>query len=187
MQNSNQEKGKFFSGWKVTVRDIALIGMMIAIIEVSKRALDFLPNVELVTFWIIMFTLFLGKKAMYGVFGFVLIEGMIYGIHVWWIMYLYIWPALVVITLLFRKNESTWLWAIISGLYGLLFGAACSIPYIFIGAVDDGILGGLYMAFTWWIAGIPWDLVHGIANFVLMLVLHKPIRTIMKKIKFSTE
>lgn len=104
MQNSNQEKGKFFSGWKVTVRDIALIGMMIAIIEVSKRALDFLPNVELVTFWIIMFTLFLGKKAMYGVFGFVLIEGMIYGIHVWWIMYLYIWPALVVITLLFRKN-----------------------------------------------------------------------------------
>ncbi len=170
---------------KITVQDIALIGMMIAVLEVSKRALDFLPNVEPVTFWIIMFTLFLGKKAIFGVVGFVLIEGMVFGIHVWWIMYLYLWPALVLITLLLRKNESAVLWAVVSGIFGLLFGAAGSLPYIFIGSVDGGISGGLTMAFTWWIAGIPWDLVHGIANFVIMLVLYKPVRAVMRKVKLT--
>ncbi|MBQ7954906.1 MAG: hypothetical protein IJ282_04095 [Lachnospiraceae bacterium] len=174
------KKRQFFAGWEVTPKDIALIGMMIAVIEVCKRALDFLPNVELVTFWVIMFTLFLGKKAVYGVIGFVLIEGLVFGFHVWWIMYLYIWPALVVITLIFRKNESALFWAIISGLFGFLFGAAGSIPYIFIGTMDGGLGNGFYTAFSWWITGIPWDFIHGIANFVIMLVLYMPIRKVMK-------
>ena len=186
MQRENSSKKKnIFHGLKLTVRDIALIGMMIAILEVCKRAMDFLPNVELVTFWITMFTLFLGKKAVYGVLGFVLIEGLVFGFHVWWIMYLYLWPLLVLVTLLFRKNESGILWAVVSGIFGLVFGLAGSLPYIFIGAVDSGISGGLYMAFSWWIAGIPWDLVHGIANFIVMLILYKPISGIMKKLKFS--
>ena len=38
---------------KLTVRDITLIGMMVAVIEVCKAALGFLPNIELTTFWII--------------------------------------------------------------------------------------------------------------------------------------
>ena len=186
MQREQSSKRKnIFHGFKLTVRDIALIGMMIAILEVCKRAMDFLPNVELVTFWIIMFTLFLGKKAVYGVLGFVLIEGLVFGFHVWWIMYLYLWPLLVLVTLLFRKNESGILWAVVSGIFGLVFGLAGSLPYIFIGAVDGGISGGLYMAFSWWIAGIPWDLVHGIANFIVMLILYKPISEVMKKLKFS--
>ena len=64
MQREQSSKRKnIFHGFKLTVKDIALIGMMIALLEVCKRAMDFLPNVELVTFWIIMFTLFLGKKG----------------------------------------------------------------------------------------------------------------------------
>lgn len=161
---------------KISVRDIALVGMMIAIIEVSKRALDFVPNIELVTFWIIMFTLFLGKKTILAVYGFVMIEGFVYGIHTWWFMYLYIWPLLMLITWLLRRNESAVLWAIVAGIYGLLFGAFCSVPYIVIGAVDGGIRSGLYAGFTWWIAGIPWDIIHGAANFVIMLVLYHPVR-----------
>ncbi len=184
-KEKSSEKKNIFHEMKLTVRDIALIGMMIAILEVCKRMLDFLPNIELITFWIIMFTLFLGKKAIYGVLGFVLIEGMIFGFHVWWIMYLYLWPSLVLVALIFRKNESGILWAVISGIFGLLFGLAGSIPYIFIGAVDGGISGGLYMAFTWWIAGIPWDLIHGIVNFAIMLVLYKPVRAVMKKVEKS--
>lgn len=166
---------------KLKVKDITLIGMMIAIIEVSKRALDFLPNIELVTFWIIMFTLFLGKKTIYAVCGFTLIEGLIYGFHIWWIMYLYIWPILVLVTWLFKKNESPVMWAIISGIFGMLFGAFGSLPYIVIGAVDGGIVHGLYTAATWWVAGILWDVVHGIANFIIMLVLYYPISLAMKK------
>ena len=61
----------------------------------------------------------------------------------------------------------------ISGIFGLSFGLLCAIPYIF--------TSGIYGAFTWWVAGIPFDLIHGIANFVIMLVLHKPMKTVMAK------
>ncbi|MGN1147062.1 MAG: hypothetical protein ACI4TB_01485 [Lachnospiraceae bacterium] len=168
---------------KLSVQDIALIGMMTAVIEVSKLALSFLPNVELVTFWIIMFTLFFGPKVIYSILVFILIEISIYGIQTWVIMYLYIWPALALLVYLFRKNNSIWFYSILSGLYGLLFGAFCSIPYIVIGSVGGGIRSGLLMAFNWWVAGIPFDILHGISNFALMLVLYVPVRELLNLLR----
>ena len=49
-----------------SIRDIAQIGMMIAVIEVCKFALSGIPNVELTSFWLIMFTLFFGWKIIVG-------------------------------------------------------------------------------------------------------------------------
>ena len=157
--------------------------MMVAVIEVCKAALSFLPNIELTTFWLILFTLFFGRKIVLVVPVFILIEGSIYGFNTWWIMYLYTWPLLVLLTWVFRKQKSVWFWSILSGMYGLFFGLLCSILYVVIGAVDGGIRSGLYAGFTWWVAGIPWDIVHCIGNFVLMLVLYLPVRTLMEKIK----
>ena len=167
----------------LAIKDITLIGMMVAVIEVCKVALAWAPNVELTTFWLIMFTLFFGTKIVYVVPVFILIEGTMYGVQIWWIMYLYTWPLLVLITWIFRRQQSVWFWCILSSVFGLSFGALCSLPYIVIGAVDGGFLNGLYAGFTWWVSGIPWDIVHGIANFVLMLVLYKPVSLIMKKVK----
>lgn len=165
----------------LTIKEITLIGMMIAVLEVCKFAMAGFPNIELTTFWIILFTLFFGKRVLFVIPAFILIEGMMYGIHLWWVMYLYAWPLLALLTHIFRKQESIWFWSFLSGMFGLLFGFLCSLPYVAIGTVDGGIRNGLYMAFTWWVAGIPWDIVHGVANFVIMAVLYTPIRTIMKK------
>ncbi len=167
---------------RFSVKDMAQIGIMVAIIEVSKMALSFLPNVELTSFWLIMFTLFFGWKIILLVPVFVFLEGAIYGIHLWWIMYLYVWPLLILLTRIFRKNDSAIFWAILSGIFGLLFGALCSIPYFFIGWSAGTIATGIQTAFTWWIAGIPWDFVHCIGNFTLMLFLYRPIRYAMKKV-----
>lgn len=167
----------------LTTHDIALIGMMIAVIEVSKQVLSFLPNVELTTFWIILFTLYFGKRIFFVIPAFVLIEGFIYGIHIWWIMYLYTWPILACVIRLVRKSTSVWTYSIISGLFGLLFGFLCSFPYFFIGAAQATPADGLHMAFAWWVSGIPWDLVHGCSNFILMLVLYKPVTQMMKRIQ----
>ena len=168
---------------KISVKDICLIGIMVAIIEVCKVTLTFLPNIELTTFWLIMFTLFFGKKVAFMVPVFILLEGCMYGFGSWWIMYLYAWPLLVLVTWLFRKQESVWFWSILSGAFGLSFGFLCSFPYYIMGAWDGGIRSGLYAGFTWWVAGIPWDIVHCIGNFVLMTVLHIPVRKIMNQIK----
>lgn len=167
---------------KITIRDICLIGMMVAVIEVCKVALSALPNIELTSFWLILFTLFFGRKIMLVVPVFILIEGSIYGFNIWWIMYLYSWPLLVLLTWAFRKQQSVWFWSMLSGLFGLSFGILCAIPYVVIGAADGGILNGLYAGFTWWIAGIPWDIVHCVSNFVLMMVLYHPVRRLMQKV-----
>lgn len=166
---------------RVSIKDIAMIGMMVAVIEVCKAALSFLPNIELTTFWIIMFTLLFGRKSALVVPVFILIEGCIYGFGLWWIMYLYMWPSLVLIVWIFRKRDSLWFWSIVSGLYGLFFGFFCAIPYVVIGAAGGGIKNGLYAGFTWWIAGIPWDIIHCLGNFVIMMVLYKPVSGIIKK------
>ncbi|MBQ2803417.1 MAG: hypothetical protein IJF07_05915 [Lachnospiraceae bacterium] len=155
---------------------------MVAVIEVCKAAMSFLPNIELTTFWLIMFTLFWGRKVALVVPVFILLEGCVYGFGSWWFMYLYIWPLLVLGTWLFRKEDSVWFWSIYSALFGLLFGLLGCIPYIIMGAWDGGILNGLYAGVTWWVAGIWFDILHSIGNFVLMMTLYTPIKGVMKKL-----
>jgi energy-coupling factor transport system substrate-specific component len=159
----------------LSARDITIMALMVAIIEVSKVALAQVPNVELTSFWVIMFTLYFGTRIFYVIPVFILIEGMMYGFNLWWIMYLYAWPLLAVVVLLLRKMNTAWDWSFVSGLFGLLFGFLCAIPYIF--------TSGLAGAVAWWVAGIPWDLVHGIANFIIMLVLYKPMKLVMAKMQ----
>ncbi|MFR4350415.1 MAG: hypothetical protein ACLT3H_01965 [Roseburia sp.] len=156
---------------KIAVRDIALIGMMIAALETAKLSLSFLPNVELVTLLIILYTLFFGWRIFYVMPAFILIEGCLYGFGTWWVMYAYIWPLLAVLAWLFRKKESVWFWSVFSGAYGLFFGALCSVFYFFV--------GGPKMAFVWWVAGIPYDLIHCASNAVLCAVLFLPLSHVM--------
>jgi len=164
---------------RLTAKDITLMALMVAIIEVSKIALAQIPNVELTSFWIVMFTLYFGAKIFYIIPVFILIEGVVFGFGLWWIMYTYAWPILALVTLIFRKKHEVWDLAIVSGVFGLLFGFFCAIPYIF--------LSGISSAISWWIVGIPWDLVHGVANFLIMLVLYKPIKFVMLKLKNTEE
>lgn len=167
----------------VTVKDITLIGMMVAVIEVCKMLMTFLPNIELTSFWVIMFTIFFGWKMIFVIPVFILIEAFIYPFGMWLIMYIYAWPLLALVVWIFRKKDSIWFFSILSALFGLLFGLLCAIPYIFVYAGNGaGLAAGLSGAFAWWIAGIPWDITHGIANFVLMLVLYYPVRRIMDRV-----
>ena len=170
---------------KISIKDITLIAMMVAVIEVCKIALTFLPNIELTTFWLIMFTIYFGRKIVYVVPVFIIIEGAIYGMQIWWIMYLFVWPLLVFVCYLFKKNRSIWFWSILSGTFGLFFGALCSIPYIIVCAFSSGIKTGIQLGIAWWIAGIPWDIVHCLGNFVIMLVFYIPITYVLSQIKIS--
>ena len=164
------------------LKDITQVGMMVAVIEVCKMALSFLPNIELTSFWLIMFTLLFGWKVFLVIPVFILIEGCIYGFGIWWLMYLYVWPLLVLLAWKFRKEESPWFWSVLSGMFGLGFGLLCSVPYFVIGAAD-GLRQGLHAGFAWWVSGIPWDIGHCVGNFVLMSVLYRPIRSIMSRLK----
>ena len=164
------------------IKDITRLGLMVAVLEVSKLALNSAPNIELISFWVIMFTLHTGWRTLYAVYVFVLLEGMLFGIHFWWFSYLYVWTILVLLTQLFRNQTSPLFWSMLSALFGLGFGALCAIPYGITGTLSGGLWNGILAAFSWWVAGIPYDLLHCAGNFVIMLVLYKPIQSAMQRI-----
>lgn len=172
---------------KIKVKDITLIAMMVAVIEVCKIALSSIPNVELTSFWVIVFSLYFEKKIYLVIVVFTILEGLLYGFGPWWIMYLYAWPLLAFITIKFKERDSIYEWIIISGVFGFLFGFLCSFPYFFIGLTEGSLMNGLQTAFAWWVAGIPFDIIHGLSNIVIMAILYHPIIRVMNISKYRLE
>lgn len=157
-----------------TISVIVTMGIFGAILFVGQVAMSPLPNIEPVTPLLILITLTYKKKAFFSIYVFVLLEGLFFGFGIWWISYLYIWSLLALLVLALRRLDSAVLWAIVSGAFGLLFGALCAIPYL--------ISGGPGAALAYWIAGIPYDILHCGGNFVLTLVLYKPLTRLFKKL-----
>ena len=149
--------------------EAALLGMLLGVLFAAKHVLDFIPNVELVSLLLIVYARHLGRKTYLIALAFAALECFVWGLTIWSVMYFYVWPILVALTLLIQKKagESLTAHCALSGLFGLSFGALCSIPYIFV--------SGPAAAFGWWLAGLTFDAIHGVSNFVVCLVLFKPL------------
>ena len=155
--------------------DAAIIAIMAALLEVAKQALNAIPNVELISFLLVVFTLRFGiKKTIAAAWIFTGLEIFMWGPQLWVVFYLYTWPVLIIVTHLFRRFDRAIVFAVISGLFGLSFGALNSLVYVFTSGIETAV--------AWWTAGIPYDLVHGAANFVIMLVLYRPVMNVLKRL-----
>ena len=157
---------------KLTVRELCILAFFAALMFSVKTALASIPNVNLNALLIILAAVYFGWRALYAVGVYILLEGLIFGFSIWWFSYLYIWPMLVVLAMLFRRNESALVWAVLAGVYGLLFGPLMYIGYF-------AIVGGWRSYTAMWIAGIPYDLIHAVSNFLTVLILFKPLSKIM--------
>ena len=154
-------------------RSLAWMGVLTALLFAGQVVMSFLPNLEIVSLLIILYTIFFGKKVFWMIYGFVFLEGFLYGFGMWWFQYLYLWSILAVAVLFFRSNTSPLVWSILSGFFGLSFGALCTLPYL--------IAGGPAAAFSYWVSGLGFDLIHCIGNVVLCLVLFKPLYALLQK------
>lgn len=159
---------------RLVIKELAVLAVATALLVALQVGLAFLPNIEVVTLLIIVYTLVFRKKTLYIIYTFAILQGVIYGFGLWWVTYLYIWTILYIITSIFRSNDNPLFWAIVGGFYGLAFGAMCAIPTIVVGGIGAGI--------AWWISGMMFDVVHGVGNFVVILILFKPLYIMMKKI-----
>lgn len=159
---------------KIKVRDYAILAVCAAVLLVVQVGLAFLPNIELVSLLIMIYAKSFGKKVFWIIYVFVFLEGIIYGFGIWWINYLYVWSILAGVVLLLKKQESIWIWALVAGFFGLLFGSFCAIPYFFAGGMGAG--------FAYWVSGIPYDILHCIGNIVVCIALYRPISRILPKL-----
>lgn len=159
---------------KLPLGEIALFGMLGALTFGAKVAMAGLPNIEPVSLMVMLFGAVFGLKALCPVYVYVLMEILLYGIGTWNLMYLYIWPLLAVLAYFMRRRRDSVDWALLSGAFGLAFGALC--------APVDFLLGDLGYVVAKWTSGILFDVAHGVGNFVIALVLVEPLRTLVEKL-----
>ncbi len=159
---------------KLPVGEIALFAMLGALTFGLKVAMAWLPNIEPVSLMVMLFAVTFGLKALYPIYLYVIMEILIYGIGTWNMNYLYIWAVLAVAAYLLRGMQSPLGWALLSGVFGLAFGALC--------APVDFFVGDLGYVVSKWVSGIPFDIAHCAGNFVIALLLFKPLRKLMGKL-----
>jgi energy-coupling factor transport system substrate-specific component len=159
---------------RLNTEDLVILGILTAVLFAGQVAMAFLPNVEIVSLLVILYTLVLGRKVFFIIYVFALLEGMFYGFGIWWINYLYVWSILALVVLAFRGQKSVLLFSIISGFFGIAFGALCAVPYLF--------AGGPGAALSYWLSGLPFDIAHCIGNVAVCLLLFKPLYAVLSKL-----
>lgn len=168
---------------KLTIREMAVFGMLGALMYASKMIMEIAPNVHLLGVFTIAFTIVYRKKALYPIYIFILILGVFNGFATWWIPYLYVWTVLWAITMLLPKkmpkNFRPIVYMILNACHGFLYGTLY--------APAQAILYGLNFEkmIAWIVAGFPFDFIHGVSNF-LCGILIMPIISVLMRLEQNT-
>ncbi len=164
---------------KLNVREIAVFSMLGAMMFASKVLMDVLPNIHLIGTFIVAKTVVYRKKALYPLYIFIFVTGLINGFGTWWIPYLYIWTILWGAVMLLPKKlpEKTkpFIYSAVCALHGFLYGVLYAPAQALLFGLDfKGML-------TWIAAGIPFDVTHGISNFVCGMLIC-PLILLLKRL-----
>ena len=159
---------------RLSLGETVLFGMLGALTFALQVVMAPLPNIEPVSLLTMLFAVIFGWKSLYCVYTFVAMEILFHGIGLWNINYLYIWTVLAAVAFFLRKMDSVFGWALLSGVFGLCFGALCGIVDIFI--------GGFGYAAAKWVSGIPFDLLHCGGNLAMTLILWKPLQKLLTRL-----
>ena len=153
---------------KLTARETAVFAMLGALMYASKVIMDMAPNIHLIGVFIIAITVVYRKKALYPIYIFVVMTGLLNGFSAWWVPYTYIWTVLwAVVMLLPRKlpkKLEPFVYMIVCALHGFAYG----LLY----APAQAILFGLNFD------GMPFDLIHGVSNFFCGMLVMPIISTL---------
>lgn len=161
----------------LTAKELATDGLLSALLFICQVSFSWIANVELVSLLLILYALVFRKHVWLILYVFVVLEGLFYGFGLWWFSYLYVWALLAAGVFLFFRNgpPHTFSVALLSGTFGMVFGLLCAFSYL--------LTGGPGAALGWWIAGIPFDIIHGISNFFLALILFRPMYRLLTALK----
>ena len=167
---------------KLTVRETAIFGMLGAVMYASKMLMEMAPNIHLLGVFTMAFTIVYRKKALYPIYTYVLLNGIFSGFATWWIPYLYVWTVLWAVTMVLPKRlpkkVQPFVYMMVNMCHGFLFG----VLY----APAQAILFGLNFKsmIAWIVAGLPFDITHGISNFICgMLIV--PLVQLLRRLENS--
>ena len=135
----------------------------------SKLLLEFLPNVHLLGMFTMLLTVVYRFKALIPIYIYVLLNGVYAGFNLWWIPYLYMWTLLWGATMLIPRKMPKAALAVIyptvcslhGFLYGILYSPAQALMFKL----------SFEQMLVWIGAGALFDVIHGISNFVMGLLV----------------
>jgi len=168
---------------KVNAKEMAVFAMLGAVMYASKMLMEFAPNIHLLGTFIVAFTVVYRKKALYPIYVFVLLTGLLNGFAMWWIPYLYIWTVLWGIVMILPKNMPSKIRPIVymavCALHGFLYGTLYApAQALLFGLNFEGMI-------TWIIAGLPWDFTHGVSNFFCVFLVGPIVKVLCLSEKYS--
>lgn len=166
---------------KLTVRELVTFALLGAVMLVSKVAMEFLPNIHLLSVLIVAYTVVYRQKALYPIYVYVGLQGLIAGFATWWIPYLYVWTVLWAVVMLLPRNlpkkVAIVLYTVLCMLHGLLFGVLCAPAYALVYQMTfKGML-------TWIAAGLTFDLLHVFGNGCLAATVTLPMIALLRRVQ----
>lgn len=164
---------------KLNIKEIAVFGMLGSLMYATDLLMEAFPNIHLVGVFIVATTVVYRVKALFPLYVYVFLNGIFSGFNLWWIPYLYVWTVLWGAVMLLPQNIPEKLKPIIymcvCAAHGFLFGVIYAPAQAIMFGLDfKGML-------TWIAAGIPFDIIHGISNFVCGILI-VPIIKVLKKV-----
>ena len=164
---------------KPTTRELVVFAMLGSVMYASKLIMEFAPNIHLIGVFTIAFTVVYRKKALYPLYIYVLMTGILNGFATWWIPYLYLWTVLWGAVMLLPANMPGKLKKLQPLVY-MLVCAAHAFLYGSLYAPAQALLYGLSFQkmIAWIIAGLPFDCIHGISNFFCGILIVPIISTL---------
>ncbi|MBQ0084156.1 MAG: hypothetical protein KBS52_05265 [Clostridiales bacterium] len=172
---------------KISLFEIALFGIFGGLMFGTKMLMELLPNIHLLGMFIVTFTVVFRVKALIPIYVYVFLEGIfsfLSGVVLWWLPYLYIWAVLwgaaMLIPKKIPKKIACFVYPVVCALHGLAFGTLYAPAQALMFGLDfKGTL-------TWIIAGLPFDLIHAVSNFIAGLLI-LPLSELLKKLLKNKE
>ncbi|MCL2425250.1 MAG: hypothetical protein FWD05_02820 [Oscillospiraceae bacterium] len=165
---------------RIPTRDITIFASLAAILYLSRFGLQWLPGIHPMGLIIASMTLTYRKRALIPLYSYIFLDGILSGFSMWWMPYLYIWLLLWGMFMLLGKIEMPLIvkapvYMIACGLHGLSFGTLYApAQALMFGLSFEGMI-------AWIIAGIPFDVTHGIGNFAFGSLII-PLHLLMKRL-----
>ncbi|MCL2861857.1 MAG: hypothetical protein FWE22_05560 [Firmicutes bacterium] len=197
----------------MSAKRITILALMVALLTGGKTALAWaVPNVEIVTLLLVAYALILPRRdALFVTIIFVLIEILIWGFLLWWVvLYIIYWPSLVLVVSLLKEkinrrgdilspekeklyNKRVIFAAIIGVAFTMFFGVLSSfIDVVFIGGIASITSGIFWQSFvSWYMAGIFFYVVHVASSigtlFFVLPFLYRALKKLITKIESDSK
>ena len=161
------------------VRESVIFAMLGTLMFVSKLVMELLPNIHLLGTLTVLYTVVYRKKALIPIYIYVLLNGVYSGFSMWWVPYTYIWAILWGMAMLVPRSipprAAAIVYPLVSSVHGFLFGTLYApLQALMFGLDFNGMI-------AWIVAGIPFDVIHGISNFAIGLLI-LPLSRLLRRL-----